>query len=292
MKLNKKFVWLVGFGLFIATNVVVAATPAGDPFRELWNAITSLQSQITNIQLTPGPTGPQGEKGDKGDPGLPSWDEKRILALEDRVHALENPLEPPPIPCNILTDNFNSYTGGPIIGQGGWNNIENGISFEISHTFVKEGNNALRNDNVLNNSIITNKGNACANGSQSFYLYTENRWAWVTKNIGENVQIGVFDGSWDSTAKATMAFKKDGKVSYFDASINQYLDLGTYPDNSWTKAEIEWRSIDKTARYRLNDSAWTEWTPIITGSDYTHFDTFGIGLSQLSGGGVDIDDLR
>lgn len=40
-----------------------------------------------------GPQGPQGEQGPMGPAGTPSWDEERIAALEEAVHALEGALQ-------------------------------------------------------------------------------------------------------------------------------------------------------------------------------------------------------
>src|SRR3989344_5667353 len=97
--------------ILLVVNVALAGdNPSGTPFQAIWNAITNLQSQITNIQLIPGPQGLPGEpglqgiqgepgaqglQGPKGDPGEPSWDETRIADLEARVVYLENLNQPP-----------------------------------------------------------------------------------------------------------------------------------------------------------------------------------------------------
>ncbi|MCX6723213.1 MAG: hypothetical protein NT094_04095 [Candidatus Staskawiczbacteria bacterium] len=41
------------------------------PFEKIWNALLDLQSQISHIQLLPGPKGDTGLQGQKGDQGLP-----------------------------------------------------------------------------------------------------------------------------------------------------------------------------------------------------------------------------
>lgn len=104
--------------LLIVNPIMASSNPSGTPFQAIWDAISDLQKQITNIQLIPGPVGPQGLHGEpglpghqgdagiqgesgppgpKGDPGEPSWDEARINDLEDRVAYLES-LQPPPPP--------------------------------------------------------------------------------------------------------------------------------------------------------------------------------------------------
>jgi len=47
------------------------ATDGGNPFDMIWEAIQDLQTQIDEIELTPGPQGPQGEQGPPGPQGPP-----------------------------------------------------------------------------------------------------------------------------------------------------------------------------------------------------------------------------
>ena len=76
----------------------VMASKPGDPFQAVWDAINSIKQQIANIQLIPGPQGqqgelgPQGERGPQGLPGNPSWNEERVVSLENRITALEQSL--------------------------------------------------------------------------------------------------------------------------------------------------------------------------------------------------------
>jgi hypothetical protein len=60
-------------------SVIVSSAPGEEEvtkkwmkktYKKVWKAITSLQNQINNIELTPGPQGPPGEKGDEGNPGV------------------------------------------------------------------------------------------------------------------------------------------------------------------------------------------------------------------------------
>ena len=45
--------------------------PNGKPYEIIWNFLRDLQTQITNIQLMPGPVGPAGEQGIQGEQGPP-----------------------------------------------------------------------------------------------------------------------------------------------------------------------------------------------------------------------------
>ena len=195
---------------------------------------------------------------------------------------------------SIIRDNFNKYTNGSIVGQGGWFNRANGLPYVVQDIVVKEGRKALYNNNVGADSVITKTGGAAlANGKQSFYIRTESRSNWGTYNIGENVQLGLFQGSWDGPSRATLAFMKDGHVAYIGLpSIDAYVNFDTYVDNAWNLAEIEWRAIDKTARYRVNNGTWTNWIPFTGGSFFTGFDTVGFVTFYLGTGGVYIDNLK
>jgi len=115
--------------ILLFMNVALATN--GQPFQELWNAITDLQDQIDSIELIPGPPGPegpqgeqgiQGEPGPQGPPGEPSWDESRISELEERVANLERYHSPVP-PDVVLWENYtpsSDLTIGDIIHVGGY----------------------------------------------------------------------------------------------------------------------------------------------------------------------------
>lgn len=106
--MKKIITGVVAVALVLTLNTAFANNNEnGKPFKILWQAINSIQEQIDNIQLIPGdqgeigPIGPQGEKGDKGDPGEPSWDEERMIELEERVSELEKSLSEPRVGARL-----------------------------------------------------------------------------------------------------------------------------------------------------------------------------------------------
>jgi hypothetical protein len=237
-----------------------------------------------NIQGPPGPQGP---------PGQPSWDEERITSLEKRVAELEklhadesNPF------IGIVQDNFNSYTNGSIVGQGNWQNYKNGENFSVQEAIVYEGARALH-ASALADSVITKTGTPRSDGKQMIYVRTENRSSWGIYPDG-NVGVRIAKGSiGTSSIFASVSFKEDGNVAYYDPVADVYQNFATYNDNEWTLLEIEWRSSDKRARYRVNNGTWTDWLIFKNNTSFTDFDNVGFNFILPSGsGGVYFDNLQ
>lgn len=193
---------------------------------------------------------------------------------------------------SIIQEEFNTYLNGSIVGQGGWYDRANGTPWVVQDVVVKEGAKALYNNNAGADSVITknNGGNKLADGKQSFYIRTENRSAWNTR--ATNFQIGIFQDSWDGPSRATLGFEKDGNVNYVNGSNDARVNFATYVDNAWNLVEIEWRSSDASARYRINRGVWTNWIPFTGGGSFTGFDTVGFVTWYLGTGGVYIDNLK
>lgn len=66
-----KFLYLIGILIILfGVNFVFAKdVPPGEPFKAIWEAIASIQEQINNIELLPGPQGPPGPPGPEGPQG-------------------------------------------------------------------------------------------------------------------------------------------------------------------------------------------------------------------------------
>jgi len=194
----------------------------------------------------------------------------------------------------IVQDNFNSYTDGSIVGQGGWGSHANGENFVVQGTNVFEGAKALYTSNILEDSVIYKAGIPLSDGRQAFYVKTEDRsnWNWNITSDG-NVYARVTKGPWGDPF-ASVSFKKDGNVAYYDVDNGIYKNFATYNDNEWTLLEIEWRSSDKQARYRVNNGPWTDWDNFSGSASFTNFDYVGFDFDLRYGdsGGVYFDTIH
>ncbi len=89
-----------------------------------------------------------------------------------------------------------------------------------------------------------------------------------------------------------VALKKDGHAAYYDPTLDTFVNFEIYADNAWTLVDIEWRAIDKKARYRINSGQWTDWKIFFGGDAYTTFNTVGLFTKSLGAEKVYFDDLR
>ena len=190
----------------------------------------------------------------------------------------------------IITDSFDAYTDGSILGQGGWTNYANGANFIV--TAIKKQNKAIHNVSI-GDSVISKTGTLLADGKQVVFIKTENRSNWGPYTDG-NAQVRLSQGeSFRSSIFTAVTFKSGGNVAYYDPVEDVYQNFATYKDNQWTKLEIEWRSSDKTARYQINKGKWTEWLTFNNATSFTAFDNVGFDFNLPSGsGGVYFDNLR
>ncbi len=195
----------------------------------------------------------------------------------------------------VIGENFKRYSNGTIVGQGRWYNRENGTVWVVQDALDPvsgEKGKILYNNNPGTDSIITKTAKIpLADGKQSFYIRTENRFNW-SDTRSTNFQLGLFQGSWDGPSRITIGFEKDGTVNYVDGSNDARVNFDTYNDNSWNLVEIEWRSSDISARYRINNGTWTSWIPFTGGTYFTGFDTVGFVTWYLGTGGVYIGKLE
>lgn len=193
----------------------------------------------------------------------------------------------------VVSDSFDSYSVGPIAGQAGWSNRANGSSWIVESTTTEEGMAALYSANTDGDSVITKTGpTASMDGIQSYWVYPQNPQGWRSYNLGENVQMGVYQGSWDGPTRTVMAFMQDGRVAYIDPRTNKFVEFDTYDANAWNLAQIQWRSSDNTARFSVNGDAWSSWIPLVGASSFTGFDTVGFVTFYLGTGGIYIDNIQ
>jgi hypothetical protein len=214
-------------------------------------------------------------------------------AFVEKVRGLLDEIRNPSTSLAIVEDDFNDYDNGSIVGQGDWESYVNGENYTVQDSTVFEGSKALHIDTVAD-SVVTKKGTARPDGRQAVYVRTENRSSWGAYPDG-NAQFRVTKNSWagGSDIFAAVTFKSDGNVAYFDPISDSYQDFATYNDNEWTLLEIEWRSTDNTARYRVHEGTWTDWKTFKGAASFTDFDYVGFDFILPSGsGGVYFDTLK
>lgn len=194
--------------------------------------------------------------------------------------------------ASVVNDDFNAYSTGSIVGQGGWSSYVNGGNFKIQGVTTFEGAQALYN-NSYGDAVVGKLGTPQADGRQSLYIQTENRSKWGFYNNDGNVGVRISKGlNASGLSFVNIGFTSDGRVTYYDQASNAYKNFATYNDNEWTLLEVEWRSIDKTARYRVNNGAWTDWYLIANSTSFSSFDYVNVSFILTSGsGGVYFDGL-
>ena len=194
----------------------------------------------------------------------------------------------------IVQDGFDVYNKGTLQGQGEWNSYTNGSNFVVVDTEAFSGTKAIYNQ-TKTDSVITKTGSLLADGKQAVYVKTASRTNWGIHSDG-NAQVRVSKNPWASGSAifAAVSFKSDGNVAYYDPVIDKYKNFATYDDGAWTLLEIEWRSSDKTARYRVNNGNWTDWHTFRNAYIFSGFDNVGLGffLEGSSGGGIYFDSLQ
>jgi len=191
---------------------------------------------------------------------------------------------------SVLNDGFDAYTNGSVVGQGGWGDRKNGSNFNVQSIATFDGTKALY-INALDDSVVAKNGIPLSDGEQVVYIRTENRDSWEEGHYGA-AQIRVSKGSWDGVNFIGVVFRENGNVAFYNGS--EYTNFATYNDNEWTPLEIEWRSSDKTARYKVNNGTWTDWTSFGGSATFTNFDNLGFDFDNRNGigGGVYFDNIH
>lgn len=185
----------------------------------------------------------------------------------------------------IVRDGFDVYASDVLVGQGGWKEYASGDNYVVKGP---EGARVVFVDRDAD-SVIAKSGNALSDGRQAFSVMTINRNGWGDYGDG-NAQFRVSKGTWGGTF-AGVTLKPDGTVNYYDPETDAYLPFGSYNDGEWVLIEIEWRSEDTMARYRVNSGDWTEWHVFRGAASFTDFDHVGMDFVAGGDGGAYYDAL-
>src|SRR3989344_8910166 len=168
----------------------------------------------------------------------------------------------------ILTDNFNSYDNGTISGQGGWV----GSNFmTIQNEAVFEGSKSLKLSDPFSANFSVQKTGTLTNDGR-MTIYVQGHLGGSTFPLIE-VQLKEGDNTAISVKNHT-----GRDFSYYNGDIGSNSIFGPQmASDTWYALQIEWRSSDHTARYRINDGNFTNWKKGF--SDWlSGLDTVNIGI--------------
>lgn len=148
----------------------------------------------------------------------------------------------------IFSDNFNSYVDGNLGGQGGW--IGGLSETVIQDSTVFEGAKAVNMHRSLSGTTAIQKSGALINdGKITIYI---RRHIGGTTNPAFNIFL-------KEGTNSKIEFKTGGiNFRYWNGS--SYVNFGpSFLSDTWFALQIQWRSSDHKARYRINDGSFTDW---------------------------------
>ncbi len=152
--------------------------------------------------------------------------------------------------ATILTEDFNSYNDGDLEGQGSWTlQYGSASQIKIQGTTVKEGAKAPEGHTTLD-SNVQKTGSQCNDGRITYYVCigtADKRGCAIYLTEGGAIRVQV-------------TFWTDGYIKYYDGSA--YQSIVAYAVDTWHCIEIEWRSSDHNARYRVDGGTWTDWDTV------------------------------
>lgn len=180
----------------------------------------------------------------------------------------------------ILNENFNSYTDWDIVGQWSWTQQQNWWDYDIQWTIVQEWAKALSlvAGTRAGQPIIYKVWTASADGNQSFYIRktntTEEFLVLLEQNSTATWPIVQFSSWW--------------KIQYFNWTT--YVDIQSYVANTWYEVEVEWRTSDDKARYRID---WWSWTSFFAVNwTFTSLDRIRFIWKPTTTGTVYVDNFK
>ncbi len=186
-----------------------------------------------------------------------------------------------------FVDDFNSYSGGGLVGQGGWTNYPGYTplaTYSVESLVTNEGAGALAVTGPTDNgSLIYKTGAEVNDGTMTFYFKatdTAHSGGFIFIGNGTRIFFGV-----------NINQSQPGYVAYLNGSY------GTTPNmvdtaNVWHYVQMQWRSIDHTGRYSVDGGVWTEYVPSFTAWDSGGVNSVVLGGNNTSGATLYFDTFQ
>jgi len=165
----------------------------------------------------------------------------------------------------IICDDFNSYDDGDLNGQGPW--VGDAV-VDIQGTIVMEGAKAV---------VMSGEGGVSGFGNQ----VADGRITGYVRAVDSSATALYFQLYEGASYRVGVRFFQ-GVIAYLSPGLNWETIASELANDTWHIIEIEWRSADKYARYRVNEVSWTNWL-----ATYSSFSSY-LDKVRMYGGGASL----
>lgn len=145
-----------------------------------------------------------------------------------------------------FTDNFDSYTTGNLVGQGGWADAGHGTTaaLTVNTVIVQTSPNAVISS-ATDFALVKNTFTQQANGIQRFYFQVSS-----TADNGL-MKFRLTEGG----TSVMLVFTNAGNLQYTNSGAN--VTIQAVNANQWYQVDIQWVLSTGKARYRVDGGSWT-----------------------------------
>lgn len=152
----------------------------------------------------------------------------------------------------VFSDNFDSYTTGAIVGQGGWTGSGTTTGYTVENTTSQSPSNAVTAPNNINgNGFVSHTFTAITTGTPIVSYYARNDTA---SQFGATVFLG--DGT--NTQNFGLYMFNDNTFQVFDGTSFHATGVSWLP-NTFYFVEIQVDVVNKQARTRINGGTFTSY---------------------------------
>jgi hypothetical protein len=151
---------------------------------------------------------------------------------------------------NFLFDDFNSYSAGPLNGQGGWTaNYDYWVVLASPDFEGAFGFGCIDDTFCGGERYVYHDATPDANGVEGIYMRTD---SYATASVNFSIM--------NATTYVGQIYTKDANGHLWGLTSGlTFIDLGSYNLNTWYFIQMEWRSSDKNVRYRIDNNEWSAW---------------------------------